>query len=158
MHTYTALFEHRSDAEAAQAQLQLLGIVPVDTTVAGKSTHGFNEAPESDNRGFWESLKNVFVSHEDRPLYEESVREGNWMLTVNVDDQFADKIHSLLENSNAVDVHERLEKHRKTQTVPLADAPARPAAPLVPVGRRSLDRDGVRVRAYVVTPPKLDEE
>ena len=157
MHTYTALFDQREDAEAAQAQLKLLGIVPVDTTVAGKTTHGFNEAPESDNRGFWESLKNVFVSHEDRPLYEESVRDGNWMLTVNVDDQFAEKIHALLENSKAVNVHERLEKHRKAEAAPLADAPARAAVPLVPVGRRLVERDGVRVRAYVVTPPKLED-
>ncbi len=157
MHTYTALFDQRADAEAAQAQLQQLGIVPVDTTVAGKSTHGFNEAPESDNRGFWESLKNVFVSHEDRPLYEESVRDGNWMLTVNVDDKFADKIHSLLENSKAVNVHEQLDKHRKADSGPLADAPAKAAVPLVPVGRRLVERDGIRVRAYVLTPPKLED-
>jgi hypothetical protein len=61
---------------------------------------------------------------EDRHVYEEGVRQGGYLLTVNVDDQNADRVEQLLEKTNAVDIDERESQYRQTGVIPPANLQA----------------------------------
>ncbi len=154
MHTYTALFDREADATAAQAELRALGIVPTDeVNISGKNAAGLSPDRSSESHGFWHSLKNVFVSNEDRPVYEEGVRQGGWLLTINVDEANADRVHDWLEGSNAVNVEERTRQYRDAgqlgnRTTDRMDSESERTMPAV--GKRVTGREGVRVRGYVV--------
>ena len=150
MHTFTALFDRRADAEATQDLLEQLGIVETDHGLHDKEASAF-----ADGRG-------AVPPQEDRHLYDEAVRRGGFLLTVNSDDQQADRVRDVLERSNAVDMDEREREMRAAGFVP-PTAPAPLAASgddVIPVveerlaiGKRQVDRGGVRVRAYTVETP-----
>lgn len=75
------MFDHRHDAETDQGKLAQLGVAPADVVrLSGKGTQGFAADRSEDNRGFWETLKGVFVSDDDQPVYEAGVRQGSWPL------------------------------------------------------------------------------
>ena len=172
MHTYTALYDNRHDAEAAQEQLKQLGVIEADgMNLADSNTQGLAADRTGDSTGFWGSLKNAFMP-EDRHVYEEGVRQGCFLLTVNVDDQNADRVEQLLERTNAVDIDEREQQYRQTGVLPPANlatdqtTSARTAnlggreettIPIVEeqirVGKRQVERGGVRARSYVVETP-----
>ena len=117
MRTFIALYDSRSDAEAAQRQLELLGVIDVDgVRLHDEGSEGFSRDSYSsrENRGFWASVKEMFLPDEDRHLYEEGVRRGSCLLTVRVDDQHADRVHDALEASNAVNVDEREREYRQS--------------------------------------------
>ena len=100
MHTYTALFDDRQHAELAQNELTKLGVIPTEAMrLSGKDTQGFVADRSSDSRGFWDTLKDVFTSDDDRSVYEEGVRQGSWLLTVNVEDVHSQRVHDVLERS-----------------------------------------------------------
>lgn len=175
MHTFTALYDNRAQAEAAQAQLQQLGVIKADgLNMADQNTTGFNADRSGDQKGFWGSLGGSVIPDDDRKVYEEGVRQGGYLLTVNVDDQHADRVHDLLERTDAVDVNEREEQYRKTGLLPPANLSASQTSmgrteglsqsttgeqsiPIVEeqirVGKREVSRGGMRVRSYVVETP-----
>ena len=101
---------------------------------------------------------------EDKHLYKEAVRRGGFLLTVNSDDAQADRVRQVIEGSNAVDMDEREREMRAGGFTPPAAAAAAATTgvgeeviPLVEerlnVGKRQVDRGGVRVRAYTVETP-----
>ena len=147
MHTFTALFDKRADAENTQDLLEQLGIVEID-----HSLHDTEASAFRDGRG-------AVPPQEDRRLYEEAVRRGGFLLTVDSDDQQADRVRDVLERSHAVDMDERERELQAAGFDPsTAGAPAAQAGDeVIPVieekltvGKRRVDRGGVRVRAYVV--------
>lgn len=175
MHTYTALYDSRADAEAAQRELQALGILDADTmSIVDQNTPGYSaERGQQTDRGFWASLKNAFTP-EDRDVYEEGVRQGGYLLTVNVDDQYADRVEDALERTNAVDIDERENQYRSSGLIPGAADRTDYAAtdrttgvsgeqsiPVVEeqlrVGKRQVNRGGVRARSYVVETPVRED-
>lgn len=102
------------------------------------------------------------------------MRRGHFLLTVNTDEQSADQVHRVLENSNAVDVDEKASSWRKEGwTAPAAGLTGAAAAggmardgrrdtaqehiPIVEeqlkAGKREVSRGGVRVRSYVEETP-----
>lgn len=150
MHTFTALFDRRADAEATQDLLEQLGIVEIDHGLHDKEASAF-----ADGRG-------AVPPQEDRHLYDEAVRRGGFLLTVNSDDQQADRVRDVLERSNAVDMDEREREMRAagfvppTATDPLAasgDDGIAVVEERLTIGKRQVDRGGVRVRAYTVETP-----
>jgi uncharacterized protein (TIGR02271 family) len=168
MRTFTALYDSRADAEAAQNQLKELGIIPSDgVNLADQNTAGFSPDRSADNRGFWGSLKAAFLPHEDRQVYEAGIREGGYLLTVSVNDESADQVETLLEQSNAVDVDEREQRYREAGLLEAqrasepARADAEAAIPLVEeqlrVGKREVSRGGVRIRSHVVETPVREQ-
>lgn len=177
MHTYTALYDNRQDAEAAQQQLKGLGIIDADgMNLADQNTTGFSaDRDQHNSQGFWGSLKGAFRP-EDHQVYEEGVRQGGYLLTVNVDDQNAERVEDILERSNAVDINEREEQYRQTGLIPPTNMAAsettmgrteglagqnEQAIPIVEeqlrVGKRQVERGGVRVRSYVVETPVQEQ-
>ena len=153
MHTFTALYDTRAEAEAAQAKLEQLGVVDIDHGLHGEDAAAF----EGDAGAIY---------GEDRHIYREATRRGGFLLTVNVDDAEADRVHQLLDGTRPVDMDER-EQQLKAQgfaapapipaPAPRADATGEQVIPIVEerlrVGKRLVDRGGVRVRAYTVETP-----
>ena len=169
MHTFTALFDHRGDAEAVQARLEQLGIIDLDHDVLSDTSEGFDRDRYSDdvNPGLWGKSKGAAPPKEDRHLYEEAVRRGGFLLTVNVDDAEAAQVHQVLEKSKAVDISERERELRSGGFVPPVAAATTALAtddeviPVVEerlsVGKRQVDLGGVRVRSYVVETPVQEQ-
>ena len=153
MHTFTALYDTRAEAEAAQAKLEQLGIVDIDHGLHGEDTTAF----ESDAGGIY---------GEDRHIYKEATKRGGFLLSVNSDDAQADRVHQFLDSTNPVDLDERERQLKAQGFVPPAPAAAPQGAaaeqviPIVEerlqVGKRQVDRGGVRVRAYTVETPVRD--
>lgn len=165
MHTFTALYDKQADAEAMQAELERLGIVDLDHDLHSQDSAGFDRNAYSDDSGpgLWGKKGGVAPPKEDRHIYEEALRRGGYLLTVNCDDAEAPRVHQILEGSNAVDMVDRERELRASGFVPPVPAPVAATAvadqviPVVEeqlvVGKRQVDRGGVRVRAYTVETP-----
>ena len=165
MHTFTALYDKQADAEAMQAELERLGIIDLDHDLHSQDSAGFDRDAYSDdsNPAFWGKKGGVAPPKEDRHIYEEALRRGGYLLTVNCDDAEAPRVHQLLEGSNAVDMVDRERELRASGFAPpvavpvAATAAADEVIPVVEeqlvVGKRQVDRGGVRVRAYTVETP-----
>lgn len=164
MHTFTALYSTRQEAEAVKAELMRLGVIERDGILIGDhSTDGFSPSRNGDSRGFWSSFRNMFVSHADRPIYEESVRQGGFLLMANVSAEHEGRVHDLLERSNALNVDERELHYRRTGALPGAagatggfSGAAQGNAfgqEQLREGTRQMARGGERVRSYVAETP-----
>ena len=160
MHTFTALYDRQADAEAVQAELERLGIIDLDHGLHGGETAAY----EDDATGPWAGGRGVAPPEADRHIYKEATKHGGFLLTVNVDDAEADRVHQFLENSNAVDIEERERAMKASGFAPPVPAapPARMAGDDQPIhvveerlniGKRQVDRGGVRVRTYVAETP-----
>jgi uncharacterized protein (TIGR02271 family) len=173
--TLTALFDDRSDAEDAKRRLEAASIDINHVSVHDKSSPGYSATGYSTHkdRGFWESVKDVFVPDEDRHTYEEGVRRGGFLLTASVDEHSADEAVRILEDARTVDIDQRSSEWRsngwdyaaggtsafagsapsagtvageREETIPIVEEELR-------VGKREVDRGSVRVRSYVVETP-----
>jgi uncharacterized protein (TIGR02271 family) len=170
MRTITALYDSRADAEHARAELAAAGLATTDVQItaadeAATGTSGSTSGDSGEPRGFLASLKDFFMPDEDRHAYSEGVRRGGSLLTVRVAEEDADQVCSILEDTEAVDVDARqhqwaqegwkpgawreqatLTTHDTDQTIPVVDEELR-------VGKREVERGGVRVRSYVQERP-----
>jgi len=183
--TITALFDHRADAEAAEQRLQAANIDADHIRIQDKSSTGYNETGHSthDEPGLWGSIKNAFLPDEDRHTYEEGVRRGGVLLTVDVDEDHVDDAVRVLEEAETVDIDDRSQQWRSsgwtgspavgamsggyadkdlpntayatsTGTVDNRDEQVIPVVEeQLVVGKREVDRGGVRVRSYVTETP-----
>lgn len=108
--TITALFDSRSEAEAARDRIAgragNVRIVDQEGSTGGTGSTG------SHGGGLWESIKDAFMPHEDRHAYEEGVRRGGYLLCATVEENQADEICSMLDGSGAVDFDQRQESWR----------------------------------------------
>ena len=182
--TITALFDSRSDAEAAKSRLQSANVANVDAEhvhIHDKSSAGHREQGYSthEDRGIWDSIKNAFLPDEDRHTYEEGLRRGGVLLTADVDDDRVDEAVRVLDDAGSIDIDERAGQWRSSgwdYTGPAAGGPSALGAlgsatktdraigseqeeviPVVEeqlvVGKRDVNRGGVRVRSYVSEVP-----
>jgi uncharacterized protein (TIGR02271 family) len=173
--TLTALYQTREDAEAACERLRAAGF---GQKVNIHEQGGEDRAGSShDGGGFMEKLREFFGGHEDAHTYAEGVRRGHYLLTVRVEEMAAERAAQILDATNAVDI-DRTEQTWRAEgwTSPGAKAPAdttqRATAPppaterrdgreeVIPlaeerlrVGKREVERGGVKVRTYVVETP-----
>ena len=101
--TVTALYDTRAEAEAARDRLSQAVDVEgraqiIDKTSTGGSGSSTDSSP----------LHRLPLSHEDRHAYGEGLRRGGFMLCAEVDeDEDADKIVRILEETSSVDLDER---------------------------------------------------
>jgi len=178
--TITALFDSRADAEAAKNRLHMANIDASHVHVHDQSSQGFrSEGAYSDHqdRGVWDSVKNAFLPDEDRHTYEEGVRRGGALLTVDVEESQIDDAVRVLEDSNSIDIDDRAQQWRSQGWNYGEGASAatglgttggsfdrgtgttveEEAIPVVEerlqVGKREVERGGVRVRSYVTETP-----
>jgi uncharacterized protein (TIGR02271 family) len=180
--TITAMFDSADAANRARDRLLQVGLPSDAVQVIDQGTSG--ERAASDEKGLWESIKDFFTDDEDdRATYEEGIRRGGHLLTATVDDQYAGEVMTLLENSDAVDLDRRADEWRAegwtaspatratsgqraaaargTANVGASRAGSEEAIPIVQerlrVGKREVNRGGVRVRSYVVEEPVQEQ-
>jgi uncharacterized protein (TIGR02271 family) len=100
--TITAMFNSRSEAEAAASQLR--SEIGTEARIIDQSSSSSGSSSgTSSGGGFWADLKEMFVADEDRGGYEEGVRRGHFLLTANVPEDQADRACSLLDQSGPMD-------------------------------------------------------
>ena len=180
--TITALFDNRSDADAAKARLQEANVDVSGLSIADQSSQGYNATGYSthEDKGIWASIKGAFLPDEDRHHYEEGVRRGGYLLSGEVKDDEADEAVRILDNASSVDIDGRVNDWRSSgwdYSAPAAGALGATSSvgtdrsygdtgneqriPIVEeslrVGKREVDRGGVRVRSYVVETPVSEQ-
>lgn len=107
--TVTALFDQRSDAEAAEARLKAANVDASHIHIHDKTSSGFHATGHSSTTepGMWASIKNAFLPDEDRHTYEEGLRRGGFLLTADVDEEHVDAVVRVLEEADTVDIDDR---------------------------------------------------
>jgi uncharacterized protein (TIGR02271 family) len=187
--TITAMFDSRSDAEAAKARLESANVDAEHVHIHDKASHGYREQGYSshEDRGIWDSIKNAFLPDEDRHTYEEGLRRGGVLLTADVDDDRVDEAVRVLEDAGSIDIDDRSSQWRSSgwdyaapsthvggasglgalgssdhgsstgSTGFAGSAEREEVIPVVEeqlvVGKRDVNRGGVRVRSYVTETP-----
>jgi uncharacterized protein (TIGR02271 family) len=196
--TITAMFDNRSDAEAAKARLESANVDAEHVHIHDKTSSAHREQGYSthEDRGVWDSIRNAFLPDEDRHTYEEGLRRGGVLLTADVDDDRVDEAVRVLEGAGSIDIDDRSSQWRSSgwdYAAPAAgvgtgaalgafgsNAPAtgggddramggvgstdhvggnerEEVIPVVEeqlvVGKRDVNRGGVRVRSYVTETP-----
>jgi len=101
--TITAMFNSRSEAEAAASQLRSEVGTEARIVDQSSSSSSSSSSGSGSGGGFWADLKEMFVADEDRGGYEEGVRRGHFLLTANVPEDQASRACSLLEQSGSMD-------------------------------------------------------
>src|SRR5438309_8292286 len=113
--TITAMFDSRSEAEAARDRLSATGASNVkivdQQSASGTGSSDRSGTGDSHGGGFWESVKEAFMPHEDRHAYEEGVRRGGYLVCATVEESQADQACSILEDG-AVDFDRRQDSWR----------------------------------------------
>lgn len=117
MRTLTAMFDTRADAEAARRELAGAGIsedrvwlhdqASLDPDGVTSDTHRGN----SEGTGLWGSLKRFFGA--DEYGYAEGLRRGGTLLTVQVPEEQADRIITILDRDGTVDLDAREQEWRR---------------------------------------------
>ncbi|MGI4765193.1 MAG: YsnF/AvaK domain-containing protein [Janthinobacterium lividum] len=107
--TITAVFDTRSQADQAIAQLKAAGVPSSDITVLpGEGETGtYADEAEGRGKGFWASLEQLFGGTEDHATYRESIRRGGIMVSVRAEDARLEGIVDVLERHGSVDLDER---------------------------------------------------
>jgi uncharacterized protein (TIGR02271 family) len=98
----TAYFETRAAADTAVTDLVAAGIPREQINLAG--TGASVTAATSDNRTFWEELKDMFLPAEDRYAYAEGLRRGGFVLSVRSDETNYTRVLDILDRDGAVDL------------------------------------------------------
>ncbi len=152
--TITALYDTRAAAEEAKKTLSGIGVSSVDihdeATVSNPKPAG----------GLIEEVKHIFGMHDDAHAYSEGLRRGRVLLTAKVGDENTEEAIRLLEDSGAVDIdEEQTDWQNNGWTAPTAmsardgDDTIDIVKETLVVGKREVERGGVRVRSYVVETP-----
>ena len=103
--TITGLFDNRAAAEAVISHLRDHdGINPDRITIHGQES---STAGDAEGRGFWASLRDVFIADEDRYTYSEGIRRGGFVVTAELDDAISDHAMDVFEQHGAVDLDSR---------------------------------------------------
>jgi uncharacterized protein (TIGR02271 family) len=181
--TITAIYDSEPEAQQARQQLLSHGLDDNDVRIV---SHQLSSTPVGTDtgadKGLWESIKDFFVGDDDRPAYSEGLRRGGCLLTARVTDERSDEAIGVLEATNAIDLDQRTEQWRAEgwsdaisddsdayrmqqdtaasagfagatgdeRSIPVAEERLR-------VGKREVDRGGVRVRSYIVEEPVRED-
>ena len=165
----TALFSSRTAAEATRDRLVAAGIPAHEIDVQDQGTYAGQTSGE--HKGFMDSVKGMFGSHEDHHAYAEGINRGQVLLTATVQDNETDGAIQVLEKSDAIDLDRQESEWRSSGwTGPVAsgatttdrtsgatDDVIQVAEERLVVGKREVERGGVRVRSYIVSTPVSEQ-
>jgi hypothetical protein len=169
MRNISGAFDSRVDAESARQQVIGVGVAASEVHIleqGSQSDQADGDAPK--HQGVWAHIKQMFMPDEDRTAYEGSLRRGGFVLSAAVDDDLADAAIDALESSKAVNLDERQTEWRakgwtgdsqptdlgsaremnkevstSDEVIPVVQEPLR-------VGKREVDRGGLRARSFIV--------
>ncbi len=183
--TVTAMFDSRSQAEAArerltQSRIDADDVRIVDQSSSAQSSSGSSGQP-GEGEGLWSAIKSAFLPPEDSHSYEEGMRRGGYLLCARVDEDCADEAVRILDESDSVDLEERENSWRSEGWSPYQSTQpaggtggfqqsersqadrtvAEERIPIVEeelrVGKREVERGGARVRSYVTETPVSEQ-
>ena len=170
--TLTALYDNRASADAARDRLIQAGVSRSEIDVHDQTAYGDHTAP-AHKGGMMEGLKNMFSSHEDHHAYGEGLSRGNTLLSATVDDAQVNAAYDILDGSGAIDFDRSQEDWRASgwtgqpagtgayadtaRTGGASDDVIQVAEERLVVGKREVERGGVRVRSYVVETPVSEQ-
>lgn len=174
----SALFDSRSDADAAIARLNQAGVASSQIRMEeGSATTGTTTTGTvQEDKGFWDKLSDYFFPDEDRYTYAEGLSRGGFLVTVTgLSTTEYDTVLDILDDEGTVNLAEREESWRSEgwggyegssyAGGALGSAGAAPDRTLsdeetIPVmeerlrvGKRDTSHGRVRVRAYTVEEP-----
>ena len=177
--TVTAMFDSRSQAEAARERLTQSRIDAGDVRIVDQSASASSSDESGEGQGLWSAIKAAFLPPEDSHSYEEGMRRGGYLLCARVDEDKADEAIRILDESDSVDLDERESSWRsegwspyqataggagfqQTQQSQQGDRTvAEERIPIVEeelrVGKREVERGGARVRSYVTETPVSEQ-
>jgi len=174
--TITALFNSREEAEQVVRELETLGVSRSNIIVqAGQASGGTGSSATTNEVGFWESLKDLFLPEEDRYTYSEALKRGGTLVAVQrVTEGYVDRVTEVLNRHNPVDIDEREQSWRsegwtgyqagssgattdtartasgREEVIPVAEEQLQ-------VGKRQVGGGRVRIRSYVVEQPVQEQ-
>ena len=174
--TLTAMFKSTAEAQSAaqmlMSQLHLSQTAVRVSPGAGVTDAGYDKSSPYAEKGFFASIKDMFLPEEDRYTYAEGMRRGNVLLNASVDEGQINQASSVLEQAGALDLDAQEASWRQsgwTGYDAAAHTAVRPVAPVAAtgrtddtikvmeerlvVGKREVGRGGMRVRSYVVERP-----
>jgi uncharacterized protein (TIGR02271 family) len=111
--TVTAMFDSRSQAEAARERLTQSRIDADDVRIIDQSDSTRNASgagaggDSGEGEGLWSAIKSAFLPLDDSHAYEEGMRRGGFLLCARVDEDCADEAIRILDESDSVDLDER---------------------------------------------------
>ncbi|MGA9582254.1 MAG: hypothetical protein WBR13_09830 [Allosphingosinicella sp.] len=167
--TVTAMFDSRSQAEAARDRLTQSRIDTDDVRIVDQGASASSDSNSGEGHGLWSAIKSAFIPPEDSHAYEEGLRRGGYLLCARVDEDCADEAIRILDESGSVDFDARETSWRSEgwspyresggtagfgesgRTVPGERSPVAGEQPQF--GRREAERGGARVRSYVAGAP-----
>ena len=174
--TVTAMFDDRSQAEAARERLTQSRIDADDVRIVDQSASASSTTGSGEGQGLWSAIKSAFIPPEDSHTYEEGMRRGGYLLCARVDEDCADEAIRILDESESVDLEERQSSWRGEgwtpyqptggdsgfqQTQQTDRTVAEERIPIVEeelrVGKREVERGGARVRSYVTETPVSEQ-
>ena len=107
--TITAFFDTRQAAQKATDDLVAVGIPKehIRITEGAVSGTGTDRVEATEDRGFWDDLKDLFLPDEDRHGYAEGLRRGGYLLSVRAEEAYYTHALDILDTDGAVDMDER---------------------------------------------------
>lgn len=160
--TLTAVYETKATAEDAKQRLTAAGVASGAIDIHEEKSFGAS-TPSPKEGGVLAGLRGIFGSHDDTHAYAEGMSRGHVLLTARVDETRADEAVRVLEGTPAIDFDKAQSDWRGSGwKAPAAAATSGDEAiPIVQerlvVGKREVDRGGVRVRSYVVETPVSEQ-
>ena len=160
--TLTALYDTKASAEAARDRLIGTGLSASEIDVQDQGTYG-SQGATSQKGGMMASLKGMFGAHEDHSAYAEGLNRGHVLLSATVQDAEVDKAIDILEGSDAIDLEGSQAEWRNAGWTGAAAASTtgddviQLAEERLVVGKREVERGGVRVRSYIVSTPVSEQ-
>jgi len=181
--TVLGLFDNANDVAEVRRELLALGVRQdqIRVTQQNAPTGAAAGATHYEDKGFWESLKEMFTGDEesrDVDYYAEGTRRGGTLVSVEASDEQAEGVADVLRRHNAVDLDERAAQWQtsgwKSETTAAASrrqavagtasagvasgaAANEIAVPVtqeeLAVGKRQVNRGGIRVVRRVTERP-----
>ena len=106
-HTISAMFDNRAEAERAiEALVSEVGLHRSSVRMDDGAGAAGTLQPEQE-KGFFASLKELFVPEEDSHTYAEGLRRGSMLVSAQLDEAQMDRAMDVLEQHGAVDLNER---------------------------------------------------
>ncbi|MHB8284056.1 MAG: YsnF/AvaK domain-containing protein [Caulobacteraceae bacterium] len=161
--TITALYDTKVAAEDAKTRLATAGVASGSIDI---HSHNAASGSTAEQGGMLAGLKSMFGSHDDTHAYAEGLTRGHFLLTARVDDANADAAIRVLESTGAVDIDAKQAEWKTAgwkAPTPSTTASAGEndkieiAEERLVVGKREVERGGVRVRSYVVETPVSEQ-
>jgi uncharacterized protein (TIGR02271 family) len=149
----TGLFDEQQQAMQAQAALQRIGIPANQTSVTNQSGTGTTAGTE---QGWWEQLKDMFgigMHQEDVPYYQEGLRRGGTLLTVQTDENRGQEVAGIFADHNAVDIDTRAKEWKSAGWKPDEKIAIPVVEEELAIGKRVVRRGGLRIYTSVKETP-----